>query len=188
MRRALSSRGYAPLPLAGGVGGGPQGLCRAPPFAGAAPTRPPPQAGEESCAVPRCRETWMPGTIPPLSGLTSERALCRHARPSSPPRCHPGLAPGSRATGTVVAQLPSDRHPGQAWTPAQGRGDNRGTKRADAGGPRSVSQSGGRVSGTDRKKLVDGRPLPTMTGWDRTKSRPPRPPPRGRRRRGRGSR
>ena len=72
----------------------------------------------------------MPGLVPLLSGLTSERALCRQAGPSPPLRCHPGLDPGSR--------LAPDPDPGKAgrercpwpWTPEQVRGDSGGHGRA----------------------------------------------------------
>ena len=87
----------------------------------------------------------MPGLVPLLSGLTSGRALCRQARPSPPLRCHPGLDPGSREAGRGRCLWPPDRCPGQAWTPDQVRGDNRGTRTARDGGPRSVSRSGGRA-------------------------------------------
>ena len=125
----------------------------------------------------RCRKTWMPGTSPLLSGLTSERALCRQARPSPPPCCHPGLDPGSR--------LAPDFDPGKAgrgrclwlWTPDQVRGDNRGTRTAGDGGPRSVSRSGGRAgnppvptpcTGSTKVKPDSNGTSPGMTGWGRT--------------------
>ena len=80
--------------------------------------------------APRCRKAWMPGTSPLLSGLTSvdpvqgvgtggfpalppdrERIAAHPPPPSFSPCCHPGLDPGSRATGTAFARLP--------WTPDQ---------------------------------------------------------------------
>ena len=81
--------------------------------------------------------TWMPGTSPLLSGLTSGRALCRQTGPSPLLRCHPGLDPGSREAGRERCLWP--------WTPDQVRGDSGGERTAGAGGSRPVSRSGGRA-------------------------------------------
>ncbi len=75
----------------------------------------------------------MPGLVPLLSGLTSERALWRQARPSPPPCCHPGLDPGSSLSGTALARFP--------WTPDQVRGDNRGTRSDGVSIPQSEPRS-----------------------------------------------
>ena len=69
----------------------------------------------------------------------SPRAKKNPAR-GRPQACHPGFVPGSRASGTALARCPPDRRPGQAWTPDQVRGDNRGTRTAGAGGPQFVSR------------------------------------------------
>ena len=78
----------------------------------------------------------MPGLVPLLSGLDGSDPVQGVGRgrfpalppvrdtdrglPSLSPCCHPGLDPGSRATGTALARLP--------WTPDQVRGDNRGAE------------------------------------------------------------
>ena len=60
----------------------------------------------------------------------------------SAPRCHPGLVPGSRMP-RKPGLAPRHRLARPNWTPEQVRGDSGGTRTAGAGGPRSVSRSGG---------------------------------------------
>ena len=74
------------------------------------------------------RKALVQADFRPFRRIGTRVAACPHL----PSRCHPGLEPGSSATGTAVARLPPDRGPGRAcpgsqsgaWTPAQGRGDN----------------------------------------------------------------
>ncbi len=67
----------------------------------------------------------------------SRQAPRPRERPSPPLNCHPGLDPGSREAGRERCLWP--------WTPDQVRGDSGGERTAGAGGPRSVSRSGGRA-------------------------------------------
>ena len=71
----------------------------------------------------------MAGLVPLLSGLTSGRALCRQAGPSPPPAVTPDLIRGPEP------QAP----PSPGFPRIEVRGDNRGTRTAEAGGPQSVS-------------------------------------------------
>ena len=58
----------------------------------------------------------------------------RPARTRRPfPRCHPGLDPGSRPTGTVLARLP--------WTPDQVRGDSGGAETVSLMGTEPAPES-----------------------------------------------
>ena len=123
------------------------------------------------------RSSVMPGLVPLLSGLTSERALCRQAGPSPPLRCHPGLDPGSRKAGRVRCLRPPDRCPGQDWTPDQVRGDSGGTGRLVRPCRDPCPDDGGRAAETSPVRLA---PCPAnlnrtaygtspgMTTWEQT--------------------
>ena len=100
-----------------------------------------------------------PGFVPLLSGLTLAdrahgpviRGFPTHrsgrgsdcgtlAPPVRIPRCHPGLVPGSRLSGTALARLSPDRCPGRAWTPEQVRGDKRRAETVPFVGIETVSK------------------------------------------------
>ena len=66
-------------------------------------------------------------------------ALRRRAATSPSPLVSPRPCAGVQGNGTVLARLPPDRRPGQAWTPAQGRG-TAGETTEDAGASKSVSR------------------------------------------------
>ena len=72
--------------------------------------------------------TWMPGTSPLLSGLTSGRALCRQARPSPPPVVTPDLIRGPGKPGDGGACGSGPRIKSGVTTGGQGR---RGTAGRD---------------------------------------------------------
>ena len=94
----------------------------------------------------RCVKT-VPGQA--LAEFPSGRTT---SAPFPPLRCHPGLEPGSRATGGAPARPPPARGPGQTWTPAQGRGDRLG-----AGLGAGYSSVFGEKSGLSTRSPAYGR-------------------------------
>ena len=103
---------------------------------------------------PKSAKGWTRSShIMPLpSGFRISKRVSRPwAGPFPRPRCHPGLDPGSRATGTAVARLP--------WTPDQVRGDNRGARTAAASrgaAPADVWGAGAGLAHLARAELVFG--------------------------------
>ena len=141
-----------------------------------APCRPPSRLREAPGEGGRRRggATWMPGTRLLLSGLDgldrvqgvgtggfparSPGGTRISARPSNrprcrPPRCHPGLVPGSREAGRGRCLWP--------WTPEQVRGDTRGRRgcRPSTRNPRTTEpDSSGMRPGMTTKGGTDVRP------------------------------
>ena len=105
----------------------------------------------------------MPGTSPLLSGLDFSASSAPKRETVSASHCHPGLDPGSRATGTAFARLP--------WTPDQVRGDNGGTRAAGDGDRDPCPDPAERPETRLYQRLAPGPPHLNRTAMEQVRAR-----------------